>query len=408
MSSKRHFYLIDDDPDIISLAKHFLESDGHRVSSSTDPEQALEEIQMLRPDCVITELIMPDMDGVEICRHLRALPALDTTKLVILSAKSYEFDRQRAMDNGADGFIRKPIQRINFLNDLCRIMANSIELRFWGVRGTLPVPGPQSVRYGGNTSCVSLHFPRDDWFVFDAGTGIRELGRHLMARSERVRSRIFISHPHWDHINALPFFLPLFVPGNEIEIFGGRHDDRGMRELVRDQMSAPYFPITTKELGAHIEYVDLREQKLAFGDIQVASMRLNHPGNCLGYRVDYNGKRICYITDHELFRPDLDQYSDHYVRKMVSFIKGADELIMDSTYADDEYDKHIGWGHSCVGQVAETAHLAEVKRLHLFHHDLHQTDDDIDAKLESATRQLQSLGSNTQVAAPAEGDVIMV
>lgn len=403
MNERKSFYVIDDDPFVLGIACKFLEEAGHKVWRSNSPVQALAEIKENKPDCVLTDLMMPEMDGLTLVKHIRAAPALAHTKVIVITSKNYEFDRRRAREMGADGYITKPIHHDVFLETIRVVLEDKIDLRYWGVRGTLPVPGEKSLRYGGNTSCVTLSFAHGNFFIFDAGSGIKELSNHLMSLRQRINAHVFISHPHWDHINALPFFVPLYIPGNSFEICGASHGDLGMQELISAQMNGVYFPITIHEFGSSVHFRDLGEGKTTFGEITVSTMLLSHPGNCLGYRVDYNDKAICYVTDNELFLPGTPEYSDYYEQHLIDFCRGADILITDTTYNDEAYKSKVGWGHSSVGQAANFAHRAEVKELHLFHHDPDETDADIDRKLESAQRHLAEKESKTRVVAPAEG-----
>jgi phosphoribosyl 1,2-cyclic phosphodiesterase len=262
------------------------------------------------------------------------------------------------------------------------------------VRGTLPVPGDGSLRYGGNTSCVTMEFPRGQFFIFDGGSGIKALSDWLMAQNRRrIQAQIFISHPHWDHINALPFFVPLYVQGNSFEFYGASHGDLSTENLISAQMDGVYFPITIHEFGANVTFHDLREEELEVADIPIKTMLLSHPGYCLGYRIDYHGRSICYVTDNELFPADNEFHDPSYLSKLINFIQGTDVLITDSTYMDDEYETKIGWGHSRISEVADLAHEAGVKNLYLFHHDPDQTDDDIDAKLAAAKKILAEKNS---------------
>jgi len=280
-----------------------------------------------------------------------------------------------------------------------------IKVTFWGVRGTLPVPGRKTVRYGGNTSCVSIEFPKDNFFIFDAGTGIKELSNYFMSeRQTLTKATIFISHPHWDHINGIPFFVPLYTKGNEIEICGPSNGNLSMRELISGQMDGVYFPINIKEFGATVSFHNLEEERFAIGTVEIQTMFLNHPGKCLGYRLNYGNRSICYVTDNEIYPESNRLYSESYVNKLADFIANTDVLITDCTYTDEEYEEKIGWGHSSVTQVVELADRAKVKNLYLFHHDPDQTDDDIDDKLEMAQAILERKGSSTVCNAPNEGE----
>jgi phosphoribosyl 1,2-cyclic phosphodiesterase len=288
-------------------------------------------------------------------------------------------------------------------------MADKILVGFWGVRGTLPVPGEQSVIYGGNTSCISIEFPRGSFLVFDAGTGIKVLSDRLMARQDAPREmKIFISHPHWDHINALPFFVPLYVQGNDIEIWGSSHGDITMEEMISGQMDGIHFPINTKEFSARVQFRELKEEQVDIDGITIQTMLLNHPGHCLGYRISYRERSICYITDNELFPEGNPYYNEFYVEQLTEFISGADMLITDSTYTNEEYPAKIGWGHSSIDQVVKLADRANVKSLFLFHHDPGQTDRDIAAKLETANDMLREMGSATKCIVPREKQIFSI
>ena len=404
MKTKLKFFVVDDDEDIVGLQTTILESAGHEVRAETSGVSALPGILMEKPDVILVDILMPGMDGLELCRKVREEKAFRDKKIIFVSAKSYEFDRRRALSFGADGFILKPIVAETFLDQVERIIEDRIELAFWGVRGTLPVPGEKALRYGGNTSCISLEFSKDRFFIFDGGTGIKVLSDHLLAQGRtRLDAKVFISHPHWDHINALPFFVPMYMPGNEFEICGACHGDVTMRELISAQMDDVYFPITIKEFGARVYFRDLREQTVEFDDIVIKTMLLSHPGYCLGYRVEYKGRSICYVTDNELYLASDPSYNRTYVRNLTRFVEGTDALITDTTYTDEEYQRKVGWGHSSVGQVVELAHDAKVKVLYLFHHDPDQSDDDIDAKLKTAVGLLGERNSSTRCLAPAEG-----
>ena len=313
--------------------------------------------------------------------------------------------RDRALDSGTSGSLGQPTRPDPVLGGLDRMLSGRVRLRFWGVRGTLPVPGSKSLRYGGNTSCVSLDFPEDRLFVFDAGSGIRELSDHLSARDGgSVEGKIFITHPHWDHINSIPFFAPLYRPGNAFEILGAAHGKLTMRELVSAQMDGVYFPITIKEFGARVGFRNLKEGTFEVDGIQVKTMRLAHPGFRLGYRIDHDGRSICYVTDNELPPPSSELYSKEYVLRLADFVRDADALITDTTYTDSEYEAKQGWGHSCVSQVIDLVDRADVKTLYIYHHDPSQTDDDIDQKLESCLQKLKERGSSAECRAPRERD----
>lgn len=402
-------FVVDDDPVILALIVRCLNGGGFTVASTNSGAEALDSIIRWRPDCVILDIMMPGVDGLEVCRRLRAMPQLSCMKIVILSGKVYKSDRRHAMTLGADAFITKPLSPKAFVGQVRRIIEDRIHLTFWGVRGTLPVPGPHSVRFGGNTSCVSVEFARGPLLVFDAGTGIKVLSDHLMGRKQpHLEVKVFLSHPHWDHINALPFFAPLYGQGNDIEIFGPCQGRTCVEEYLKGQMDGMYFPITAQEFCARSTYTNLREEVFRIEQAKVRTMLLNHPGHCLGYRVEYRNRAICYITDNELYPEDTGLRDQGYVNKLEAFVHGATALITDTTYMDDEYRRYVNWGHSSVGEVVSLAHRAQVETLYLFHHDPNQNDDAIDAKLALAHAQLDSLGSETKCVAPVEGQLLSI
>jgi phosphoribosyl 1,2-cyclic phosphodiesterase/CheY-like chemotaxis protein len=396
-------HVVDDDADVLLVVKALLEDFGAKVKTSTSSKKALSEIIDDKPDLAILDLMMPEMDGLDLTRSLRNETDLEKLKIVIFSGKSYEQDQQRAFSFGADGYLTKPLVTDEFIAKLEDIVEEKVEVTYWGVRGTLPVPGKKSLRYGGNTMCTSVQFPKDNLFILDAGSGIKQLSDHLMGQQrESLHAKIFISHPHWDHINALPFFVPLYIPGNEFEVFGASHGSVTMRELISAQMDGVYFPIRIKEFAARTYFRDLREETFKINDILVKTMLLSHPGTCLGYRLEYKDRSISYITDNELFPEGTRDYNSNYWGKLTEFVRGTDILITDTTYTDEEYLKKSKWGHSAVSQVVKLAHDAEVKELHLIHHDPDQDDDAIDAKLKTAQDLLASWKSKTKCVAPQE------
>jgi len=406
---KLSFYLVDDDPDVLDAMSKLLKDDGNAVTVSRKSAGILGDIVRKKPDCVISDLMMPEVDGLQLCAAVRGHKALKHTKFVVVSAKAYDFDQKRSYDFGAHGYIRKPVNPETFIDKIHRIFEDRIDMRFWGVRGTLPVSGEKTLKYGGNTSCVTLEFPRQQFFIFDCGSGIKNVGDWLKTQNrKRINFKIFISHPHWDHINAFPFFSPLYHQGNEVEVLGANQGDISMRKIVSAQMEGVYFPITFSEFASRVYFHDLEEETLQVDGITVKTKLLSHPGKALGYRVEYNGRAICYITDNEMFVETSDFYDPHYEKRLAQFAAGADALITDTTYTDEEYKTKEGWGHSCVSKVVNLADMAGVKTLYLFHHDPDQYDDDIDRKHEDALAMLRKRRSKTKCLAPREGQAFRV
>lgn len=281
-------------------------------------------------------------------------------------------------------------------------------VQFWGVRGTLPVPGKDTVLYGGNTNCITLQF-KNDFFIFDAGTGIKNLENFLIKKKKLpIKATIFITHPHYDHINGIPFFTPLYMKGNKFDFYGPNHDDKQIKQLISNQMNNIYFPVTIKEFSADIAFHHLTEETFKMGELQISTFVLNHPGRCLGYRVQYKNKIFCYITDNELYCENSPQYKQQDVDKLIDFIHDADLVVMDATYSDERYACKQGWGHSCVSRVIDVADKAHVKLLCLHHHDPEDTDKTIARKVKTAKAILKARHSKTRCMAAKENQSVMI
>ena len=280
-------------------------------------------------------------------------------------------------------------------------MLGSIEVRFWGVRGSIPSPGPATARIGGNTACVSITLEDDRMLVLDAGTGIRELGKRLATWHGPIH--VLLSHAHWDHIQGFPFFAPIYEPHREVTLYATRLDD-GLLCALLDQMDGSHFPVTAAALPADLRCV--REDELGVlhrAGFDVSRIATNHPGGGFGYRLDHGGHSVVYLTDNELDPPGPKETNlDAFVR----FADGADVLIHDAQYVEQDMPRKRGWGHSRVRQATALALAARVRHLVLFHHDPDRTDDEV-AMIESEAReQLARLGAATECTAAYEGLVI--
>ncbi len=411
MAEANTICIVDDNTTIVQHVTHVLKHAGYRVVATTDSTRAIDKIAAIGPNAILLDIMMPEVDGMEVLRRARALPEFDYVPIIMLTAKSYDYDKKLAMDLGANGFISKQADwEERLLECLQRTIADKLVVQFWGVRGTLPAPGADNIRYGGNTSCLTLDFPDGQLFIFDAGTGIKNLSNHLLktGRAKRLEAKLFVSHPHWDHINALPFFAPLYMQGGEIEILGPSQQAVNMETIISEQMNGVYFPIKIREFAARVAFRDLGEARLQMRRVHLETILLNHPGNCLGYRVTYRNRRVCYVTDNELYPSHSEFYNPRYFERLSEFCHHADVLITDATYTDTEYQTKMHWGHSPISEVVKLAHAAQVRQLCLHHHDPDQHDDDIDAKLATCQAQLAALDSSTLVIAPSEGDTLTI
>ena len=289
----------------------------------------------------------------------------------------------------------------------------SLTLTFWGTRGSVPTPGHATVRYGGNTPCVELR-TADGWLIIlDAGTGIRELGRALLARGEGepILGDIFLTHAHWDHIQGIPFFAPLFRKGNHFTIWGSRSLQTSIGRVVRDQMSSVVFPVSFEELQARVDFQELAEERHAGRGYEVSATSVRHPGGALGYRFttgNADGRALVYVSDNELSpQARYDDVPD-WRRRLVEFLHGASLLVHDSMYTEDEYSSFVGWGHSTHDQAVELALDADVERLVLFHHRPERSDDEVDRCVERCRTLVARRGRSLEIIAAAEGMTLRV
>ena len=284
-----------------------------------------------------------------------------------------------------------------------------MQVTFWGTRGSISKPGPTTLRYGGNTSCVEVCSSGGTRIVIDCGTGAHDLGHHLVdsAGGSPVDGHLLISHTHWDHIQGIPFFAPLFGPGNTWHIYGPRGLGNSIRDTLAGQMQYSYFPVTTEQMGATVDYHDLVEGVLQIGDITVTTQYLNHPALSLGYRLEADGASVVYASDHEPHHQHLADGGDLSISQAdvhhAAFFEHADLLIHDAQYVAGEYPIRVGWGHSTVEYVVDAARHAGVAQVALYHHDPGRDDDAIDRLVDDARARARAAGYAGHILAAAEG-----
>ena len=280
------------------------------------------------------------------------------------------------------------------------------QLTFWGTRGSIPTPGAQTMRYGGNTACISLSAGDGRLTILDAGSGLRPLGTALMSNRGRTLSAdILLSHTHWDHIQGLPFFKPLSASGNRFFVYGAAQEGVPLEEILRRQMDPMVFPVPLKALAAGIEVHDIVEGDVPLRDFHVRAFRLRHPGTTFGYRLSPigGGREIAYLTDNELGAGGTYPVSADWRARLVQFLAGADTLIHDAMYSDQFIQFRAGWGHSTPRQAVELAAEAECARLILFHHEPENDDETIDALLTDARQHARAVAPKLVVEAAREG-----
>ncbi len=285
-----------------------------------------------------------------------------------------------------------------------------MQVRFWGTRGSIATPGPATVRYGGNTSCVEVRSDSGALILIDCGTGAHALGQALQEQAKACSGHILISHTHWDHIQGLPFFAPLFVEGNEWHIYGPRGLNQSLRDVLAGQMEYAYFPVALNAFAAKVHYHEVVEGGFSIGDMRVETQYLNHPALTVGYRIEADGATLVYASDHE---PHNAEAGHGHVETVeggdvahAAFIRDADLLIHDAQYTAAEYPAKIGWGHSTIEYVIDMAAAANVRQVALYHHDPARTDDALDALVAAARERAANAGSPLIVSGAAEGSVI--
>jgi len=289
-----------------------------------------------------------------------------------------------------------------------------LKVTFWGTRGSIASPGADTVRYGGNTSCVEIR-AGGHVLIFDAGTGVRALGLAL-ARDFKDRPltvHLFVSHTHWDHIQGFPFFVPAYRPETTIHVYGASGQGRSLEKVLRGQMEADYFPVGLADLSATIDVHEFRASPFDIGDIRVDATYVNHPSMNLAYRVTCGGRQVVYATDHEPYAKTLEHvagrgeegrvFGERLDRELVDFGMGVDLYIADAQYTDEEYPARVGWGHSPLSAAVELGLAARVKSLALFHHDPMHSDDVVAGMERSARELIAARGATMRCFAAAEG-----
>ncbi|MCA3015633.1 MAG: MBL fold metallo-hydrolase [Myxococcaceae bacterium] len=283
-------------------------------------------------------------------------------------------------------------------------------VRFWGVRGSIPTPGPRTRRYGGNTSCYEM---RSDTtvLIFDAGTGLRELGLSLVRSPPPagLELHLFLSHPHWDHIQGFPFFTPAYLPTTTIHVYGSEKNEN--YQLLSGQMANAYFPVAFKDLSARIVPRSFTGDVVQAGDFVVRRFDQRHPGGSSGFRVEREGRVVVFATDCELDQLLLDPAAARdrpdarrtLPASVLAPMRDADLLIADAQYTDEEYPKRVGWGHARANTVVDLALQAGVRQLALTHHDPMHSDRDVDAMVLTAVERVRAAGAELEVFGAREG-----
>lgn len=426
--------IIEDDAESRRATAGLFSREDWTILEAGDGEVGIRLALEHEPDLILCDLLMPKANGFQVCRSLRR--NLQRAKIIIISGRDYGVDRTSAIEAGADEYLVKPILWEHLQDVITRVMPSggailtgplpeftppSTRLKFWGVRGSIPVPGSATVGYGGNTSCIEVRAD-GEIIILDAGSGMRALGISLEEefKARPIKLTVLISHTHWDHIQGLPFFLPAYNSKNSLRVLGYEGASAGLRTILRSQMETSVFPVSLQDMPSALLIEELKEMDFSIGRVRVQAHFVNHPGICVGYRLFTSNGSIAYLPDNEPYevlkvalaereKSDPEEARVYAVaarNKLVKFLQGVDILIIDSQYTDDEYLQKVGWGHGSLSSVVSLALDAGVRKLFLFHHDPNRDDKAVDGMVEAARMLVLESGKPVEVDAAREGSEV--
>lgn len=420
---KPEIMIIDDDPMVGELSRDLLTDEGYKVTLLQDSMEAMAVIKQTRPRLIITDIMMPGITGLDICKAVKSNPELKNIKIIVVSGKAYDVEKQRAFQFGADFFLQKPYKVETFSKTVKSIIdgvplqapacyasakveiaredpsarqtsdlsAAQLRLTVWGARGLSgEIPNTAS-RYGRQTSCVSVE-SQDHLFIFDAGTGIVALGREIAARKRYYKDIwICLTHFHIDHILGLGNFLPIDDPAFSIHLVGSNDPEKSLKAVAQDTFYSS-FSLTKRPPKAKINIYEILEDNYELlPGVKLSSMYANHPTSSLVYKIEMFGKKIIYAPDSEILG-DATAFQD-YDEKLAHFANGADFFIHDAAYCDRDYELKKHEGHSGLSITVDFAgEKANVQDLMLFHASPEYSDQELDAMLTDAKIRVQAKG----------------
>ncbi len=427
--SKGRVLIGEDLPSLAALMSNALSEAGYDVRIASDGAECLRVAQEIVPDLMVLDIMMPKMHGFDVLRALRADPATKGIAVMICSGKDFKTEREESDQFDVVDYLTKPIapsalvERIEvFFGQRTGFTAPAIplapkpkvepykrsldltrpHLHIWGARGSTPTVGGRFQRHGGNTSCMSITVG-DEIFIFDAGSGIRDLGI-MLAGSKLRKVHLFITHPHWDHIQGFPFFTPAYIPGFNITVYGAKGFGKDLESIFRGQLDRDYFPVQLDDMKSNLQFRHLTEGVLEIGPARISWEFAQHPGATVGYKIEIGGQTIGWVPDNEFLQGyvgaptlGLDDPLVVTYQRMITLLAGIDILIHEAQYMPDEYAMKVGWGHSSVPNACLLMKLAGVKRWVVTHHDPMHDDIFLENKLSLTRLILEDIGQPTTV-----------
>ena len=377
--------MIDDDVTMCDYVNRVTTKNGYKFQNQNRASEALKNIKKVEPDLIILDLHLPDGDGLQLSKQINQDAVTQHIPVFILTTREFYIERDIAFKTGASAFIKKPFNVNELLQEIEDLLADQIEITIWGARGSTPCANREHMYYGGNTSCVQIDIPGNkNFLILDSGSGIRNLGDEILDNNDEVKGRIFITHPHWDHIQGFPFFKPIYIPENKFSVHMPNQLAGGCKEVLAGQMTYTYFPVTTEMLQADITYVTQQPSEFNYEGYSVEYLLSNHPITTAIYKVRIGSNTIIYCPDNEIV-PGKNKESNAFYRHLLEFIEGADILMHDGQFNRDIYQTKQNWGHSAWEDAVELGEEAGVDKLFIMHHDPASNDD----YLQNVEKQMQ-------------------
>ena len=398
---KRRILLADCDSGLISIRSLRLRIDGYEVMEARDGAAARSALEAFRPDVLLLDPAIPG--GEALMPWIREHHLFDTMKIVLNTARDCDTDEVSfCRDLGADAYIAKPAEHDRLLRTLDKVLRDEMVVTFWGTRGGMARPGVDTLKFGGNTPCVSVELSKDRYFVFDAGSGIADFGRALVKQARHYRFNLFLSSPRWEHVHGLPYFEPLRREGNDMVIHGPAGESSSLRAALAAHAAHVCRPVRFDDYASRPHFHEMGEGEYRVDGLRVTTLMLQHPAEALGYRLEADsGQVFAYLADNEIIPGDQRAHE-----RLRAFVAGADLLVHNASWFDHEYLKNRGRGGSPLSEVAQLAADAGVRSLHLFRHEPEHDDEALSAMEEFARGYLEERGLPSVCQVAREGTTL--